>query len=635
MGDAAVRRRLVRLSVLPAGLVALTGAVVVCLLLSGRDAADPLTGSEWAALVTGALVMCGLLGAAGTLAAAEARGTAARCAALRRSLERGQAELRSMLWALRHGEHPVTRTRAPEGEPVGDALDLLGHQAAHAQCAAEAAVVEAVGLTARARGGSEERAEVVVSLARRLQSLVHREIELIDELENEVEDPDLLKGVFHVDHLATRTRRHVENLAVLGGATAQRRWSRPVPLSEVLRSAVAEVEQYTRVQLVPPVEGAVRGHAVADVIHLLAELAENATMFSAPETRVLLRTQRVTAGLAVEVEDRGRGMDLGVQNRLNAMLAEPGRTNVPELLRNGRIGLYVVAALARRHGVVVQLRNNIYGGVQAVAVLPQSLLGGPRQDAAPDADSAAPPAEPASAPDAEPADSTEPAPDHGRAVPSAGATPDAPAPDGAGEGAQDGREPAAGPGGPPVPGAEQDPVPGAEQSPAPGVEQNHLPEVEQNHAPGVEQSRVPGVEQAPGSHAPGPGAGPDPRPRARARGKGRVPVAPLPFGPPAAPVPRPAHAPVNGQVNGGQVNGAPANGTPANGAPANGTPANGRPANGAPANGTPATNGEAAAARPPLPTRGHTDRVVHEPGLDDGLTEPHPAPALKGAVRKR
>ncbi|MBO8193099.1 ATP-binding protein [Streptomyces oryzae] len=316
------------------------------------------------------------------LAAAEARGTAARCAALRRSLVRGQAELRSMLWALRHGERPVTRTRAPETEPDGDALDLLGHQAALAQCAAETAVVEAIGLTAQARGGGEERAQVFLSLARRLQSLVHREIELIDELENEVEDPELLKGVFNVDHLATRTRRHAENLAVLGGAVAQRQWARPVSLSEVLRSAVAEVEQYTRVQLVPPVEGTVRGHAVADVIHLLAELVENATVFSAPDTQVLVRTQRVTAGLAVEIEDRGRGMDPGVQNRLNAVLAEPDRINVPELVRDGRIGLYVISALARRHGIVVQLQSNIYGGVQAVAVLPWRLLGSPRgQDA--------------------------------------------------------------------------------------------------------------------------------------------------------------------------------------------------------------------------------------------------------------
>jgi hypothetical protein len=113
--------------------------------------------------------------------------------------------------------------------------------------------------------------EVFVNLSRRLQSLVHQEIQLLDELENQVEDPDLLKGLFYVDHLATRIRRHAENLAVLGGAVSRRQWSRPVTLTEVLRSAIAEVEQYSRVKLVPPIEGTLRGHAVADVIHLVAE----------------------------------------------------------------------------------------------------------------------------------------------------------------------------------------------------------------------------------------------------------------------------------------------------------------------------------------------------------------------------
>ncbi len=204
---------------------------------------------------------------------------------------------------------------------------------------------------------------------------MHRQIQLLDELENQVEDPDLLKGLFHVDHLATRTRRHAENLAVLGGAVPRRQWSHPVTLTEVLRSSIAEVEQYPRVKLVPPVEGTLRGHAVADVIHLLAELVENATLFSAPHTSVLLRAQYVTSGLAVEVEDRGLGMPQPEQAKMNALLSDPDQVNVAHLLQDGRIGLYVVAALARRHGIAVRLQSNIYGGVQAVAVIPQGLLG--------------------------------------------------------------------------------------------------------------------------------------------------------------------------------------------------------------------------------------------------------------------
>ncbi|MEV5879922.1 ATP-binding protein, partial [Streptomyces sp. NPDC052101] len=223
--------------------------------------------------------------------------------------------------------------------------------------------------------GSEQKLEVFVNLARRLQSLVHREISILDDLENEIEDPDLLKGLFHVDHLATRIRRHAENLAVLGGAVSRRQWSNPVSMTEVLRSAIAEVEQYSRVKLVPPIDGELRGHAVADVIHLLAELIENASVFSAPHTQVLLRANLVTSGLAVEVEDRGLGMPVGEQHRMNALLADPDQVNVASLLSDGRIGLYVVSQLARRHGIHVRLQTNIYGGVQAVLVVPQALLG--------------------------------------------------------------------------------------------------------------------------------------------------------------------------------------------------------------------------------------------------------------------
>ncbi|MFI6076164.1 ATP-binding protein [Actinoplanes sp. NPDC051343] len=224
---------------------------------------------------------------------------------------------------------------------------------------------------------SGRQVEVFVNLSRRLQSLVHREIKLLDALENEVEDPDLLKGLFQVDHLATRIRRHAENLAVLGGSVSRRQWSRPVALTEVLRSAIAEVEHYSRVKLVPPIDGTLPGHAVASVVHLIAELIENATMFAPPQTQVLLRAQRVAAGVAIEVEDRGLGMQRGDQERINQLLVNPDHINLEDLLRDGRIGLYVVSVIARQHGVVVQLQTNIYGGTQAIIILPQPLLDSP------------------------------------------------------------------------------------------------------------------------------------------------------------------------------------------------------------------------------------------------------------------
>ncbi|WP_234370661.1 sensor histidine kinase, partial [Streptomyces scabiei] len=263
----------------------------------------------------------------------------------------------------------------PHAKPAPDAddFDLLAADLTRAHDSAVTAVVQASQLSSHA--GSEQKLEVFVNLARRLQSLVQREITILDDLENEIEDPDLLKGLFHVDHLATRIRRHAENLAVLGGAVSRRQWSNPVSMTEVLRSAIAEVEQYSRVKLVPPVDGTLRGHAVADVIHLLAELVENATVFSAPHTQVLLRANLVTSGLAVEVEDRGLGMPVGEQDRMNALLADPDQVNVASLLQDGRIGLFVVSQLARRHGIQVRLQSNIYGGVQAAFVVPQSLLG--------------------------------------------------------------------------------------------------------------------------------------------------------------------------------------------------------------------------------------------------------------------
>jgi anti-sigma regulatory factor (Ser/Thr protein kinase) len=175
--------------------------------------------------------------------------------------------------------------------------------------------------------------------------------------------------------LATRIRRHAENLAVLGGATSHRQWSRPVNVYEALRSAVAEVEQYARVKLVRPIDGTLKGHAVADVIHLVAELVENATTFSAPNTQVLIRVARVRTGLAVEVEDRGLGMEAHERDRFNKMLATPDQVDLDELLADGRIGLYVVSSLAQRHELTVQLQSNIFGGTQAILVVPEVLLG--------------------------------------------------------------------------------------------------------------------------------------------------------------------------------------------------------------------------------------------------------------------
>ncbi|MFD6280477.1 ATP-binding protein [Streptomyces sp. NPDC060209] len=369
--DGRLRPQLLRTALLPTVAALLSGAAAVIFTI--RASGVRPSGSLLAALGGSGALAVAAVAAAFLGANRVAGGVTDRCLALRRTGAQHHAELQRVVERLRDGEPLPARRATPPAAPDADPFDLLAQEMGRSQDGAVAAVVQASQLFRS--NGNEQKVEVFVNLARRLQSLVHREIQILDELENEVEDPDLLKGLFHVDHLATRIRRHAENLAVLGGAVSRRQWSNPVTMTEVLRSAIAEVEQYPRVKLVPPIDGTLRGHAVADVIHLLAELVENATVFSAPHTQVLLRAQRVTAGLALEVEDRGLGMPGPEQKRMNTLLADPDQVNVAHLLQDGRIGLFVVASLARRHGIAVRLQSNIYGGTQAVLVLPEVLLG--------------------------------------------------------------------------------------------------------------------------------------------------------------------------------------------------------------------------------------------------------------------
>ncbi|MFI8447250.1 ATP-binding protein [Streptomyces erythrochromogenes] len=411
-----IRPQLVRAALLPTLAAALSGAAAVIFTLQLGGGAGERDARLWPVLTGCALLTVGALAAALLGAQRASKAVRDRCEALRRSSVRGRQELRTAADRLERGETPPRPVRggpnAPltGGDPAGvDEFWLLSQELRGAREQAHTTLVRLAAPAAPT--DSERKVEVFVNLARRLQSLVHREISLLDELEDTVEDPDLLKELFHVDHLATRIRRHAENLAVLGGAASRRQWTRPIDLSEVLRSSVAEVEQYTRVKVVPPAGGSVRGHAVADVVHLLAELVENATVFSAPDTDVVLRAERVTAGIAVEVEDRGLGMPAEEQHRMNALLGDPDQVSVRSLLADGRIGLYVVSALARRHGIAVELKSNIYGGVLAVLVLPQELLGAAEAaDAAGGSRVTPPPLEPARMPLPRRAGPTVPAP---------------------------------------------------------------------------------------------------------------------------------------------------------------------------------------------------------------------------------
>ncbi|HEX2375642.1 MAG TPA: ATP-binding protein, partial [Actinomycetota bacterium] len=212
--------------------------------------------------------------------------------------------------------------------------------------------------------------DMFLNLARRSQSLIDRQLELIDDLERTEADPDALENLFRLDHLATRMRRNAEDLIVLSGAEPARRWSQPVPLVDVVRAALAEVEDYNRVELLPIDDIGVAGQAVSDVVHLLAELIENATSFSPPGTKVQVAGQQVSNGYVLEIEDRGLGMSDDELVEANERLANPPMV---DFALSRMLGLYVVARLAQRYNIKVQLRHSWYGGITALVLLPPTV----------------------------------------------------------------------------------------------------------------------------------------------------------------------------------------------------------------------------------------------------------------------
>ncbi len=245
---------------------------------------------------------------------------------------------------------------------------------------------EAVGRVAASQRGAEEQAaaaeaaeaalrngfrQILASLGRRNQSLLHRQLRIIDALEQQASSPAALAELFTLDHLTTRMRRHAESLTVLSGAAPGRSWSGPVPIIDVMRAAAAEVEDYTRVTVISDAEEAVAAVAVTDMIHLLAELIENATLFSPSSTRVEVRAERVANGFAVEVTDRGLGIPPDQLRELNAELAEPLDVGLADA---DRLGLFVAGRLAARHGVHISLGPSPYLGTKAVVVLPDAIV---------------------------------------------------------------------------------------------------------------------------------------------------------------------------------------------------------------------------------------------------------------------
>ncbi|WP_194238513.1 sensor histidine kinase [Streptomyces spongiae] len=331
----------------------------------GADRADPFTRGLFTP--AGAAVLLGLVAVAASLVISVRIGRAlvVELVSLRNSaLEIARRKLPEAMRKLRAGEEIDVNAEAPPRQPAEDETGQ---------------VAEALGTVHRAAlRAAAERAEladgisgVFVNLARRSQVLVHRQLSLLDSMERRSDDPNELSDLFRLDHLTTRMRRHAESLIILSGAAPGRAWRMPVSLTNVVRAAVSEVEDYARVEVRQLPEAQIAGTSVADLTHLLAELVENAAQFSPPHTRVRVSGEPVGNGYAVEVEDRGLGMGKEKLAEANRRIEQ---SEALDLFDSDRLGLFVVSRLASRHDIRVHLRTSPYGGTTAVVLLPTALL---------------------------------------------------------------------------------------------------------------------------------------------------------------------------------------------------------------------------------------------------------------------
>jgi anti-sigma regulatory factor (Ser/Thr protein kinase) len=302
-----------------------------------------------------------------------------------RALLRQFDELRTSAFNLTSVRLPAILARLRSGSEVDLAIETpqleadsseIGQLREAINQAAQTAINAAVDEVAMRRGVND----VFRNLARRNQSLLTRQLELLDAMERRVHDPEELADLFRVDHLTTRMRRHAEGLLIVAGGTSGRSWRDPVPIMDVMRAAVAEVEDYTRIRVSSRSMASIAGHAVADVIHMLAELVENAATFSPANTPVRVESDIVAKGLVIEIEDRGLGMGEELLAAVNIRLNDP-----PPLDLSGseQLGLFIAGQLARRHDVKITMQASAYGGVTAVVLVPSALVVEAGLDASP------------------------------------------------------------------------------------------------------------------------------------------------------------------------------------------------------------------------------------------------------------
>ncbi|MDT0327750.1 sensor histidine kinase [Nocardiopsis lambiniae] len=322
--------------------------------------------------VTGSLGVAAVIIVVFLLARRSSRSLTGRLLRLRDDAnDLAEKRLPELMERLHRGERVETEAALPLMATSDDEIGDVAHAFNTAQ---RAAVNEAVQQTELRQGINR----VFLNIAHRSQTLIHRQLRLLDKMEREQEDPEQLAQLFKLDHLATRSRRNAENLLILGGEAPGRTWHRPMPLIDVLRGAISESGDYTRVKRERIARVHLNGPAVADVIHLVAELVDNAAMFSPPHTHVRLSSDDVPNGVTIEIEDRGLGMTEEELASANRLLADPPEFDVMRLNEKMRLGLFVVSHLAHRHGIKVHLRPSPYGGVQAIVLLPHDLISGER-----------------------------------------------------------------------------------------------------------------------------------------------------------------------------------------------------------------------------------------------------------------
>lgn len=385
-----LRRKLHRIAVLPA---LVTVPMLLIAIYLTRDPARQISHGWliWSAVTSACAFASAVAWSMSTSVADtlqhQARADAQWAAQLRDGLPQAFKDIQACMDQVRRGEQPQIRA-LPDATP-GD------HPLAQLACAWDAFVRDIQALVATS-SADRDRAALLV-LGRRMLGLANQAISGFDDLERSTEDPEVLSGLFVLDHKTTRMRRFADSLIILGGGAPQEP-REPAALSLVLQHAIQEVEDYRRVEVIAPIDTEVRGRVTGALAHLLAELIDNGCNFSPPDHPVRVRLTQAPAGACVEIEDRGTSMPAATLKHLNQLLAGTAR-HTNEYVRDGRLGIWAVSELAQRYGLHVHLETNVYGAITAVVVIPDPQL---HKDEGPPRPHRTPPRAPAKAPSSPP-----------------------------------------------------------------------------------------------------------------------------------------------------------------------------------------------------------------------------------------